>query len=379
MLRSEPAHEEARYWLGVSLLRLDRTEEAEDTLTPLAETPGSWRHPALLHRALARQKRGRTAESRADLLVVQAESEVPELRSKARQLLEEPALEPPAAAVLSLKCSVSGFLKAGYDSNVPLLSETSLSRGSGEGSAFLAGFVSGELEVFKDEVLTLRGSGLSQRHAEVPEADVIALLGELDGQWKTEEGLVLGASLHAEGYYLDDEFLFDRTGLRCEARLRLRSDFRIAAGGLWMRKDFAKQDFEGLDSQERGVNLELHWAPLPGRLEVRGVYRFLGENAKAGDQDHQDHRGELGVVYRPQADWEFRLEGWLASATYADPDPLTLRTRKDWREGVRLSATWTCAQGLQFVLEGDFERVNSTLEDFDSDRTTFSGGIDLQF
>lgn len=380
VLESEPDHPEARYWLGVSLVLLNRSAEAEAMLSPLAAGTGPWRFLALFHRALARRHLGRVEEARADLLILQQEADLPELRSKATELLEDPGGSPRITGTSSpLSFSFTGFLKSGYDSNVPLLADTSVGRGSGEGSAFLAAFVSGDLGLLQRGALVLRGSGLSQRFAEVPEADLIVLLGELESLWKWPEFLDFRASLHSEGSFLDDEFLFRRIGASGELTRSLWSGLSVAAGGLWMQRDFAEAEWDALDSHETGAHAGAVWEALPGFLEVRATYRYLTENAHEGDLDHQDHRLELRSTILPHPDGEILLEGWFARSDYAEANRVAPRPRRDLRAGVRASFSWTFAAGLRLFVEGDYERVNSTLKTFDFERTTVSGGLAINF
>lgn len=378
VLEAAPEHADARYALGVSQLELGRPADAERTLAPLLEPPGTWSDLARFHRGLARRRLGREAEAVDDLRRVAESAETPELRARARQLLEPAA---PAADAAPGRPRVSGvaLVKAGYDSNVLLLPETSVSRGSEESSAFLLSYASGEADLTGDDVLLLRASGLDVRYDEVRHADLGGLLGELEARHAWADVGAARVSLLGDLFQLDHDPLFRRAGVQGAFRRDWIPELATDVGALWSARDYRPEEFEPLDGTEAGAHAEAIWTVRPAALEVRLAWRVLAENADREDLDARTHRGELKVRIRPWPDTELRLEGWLAKADYGAPDPATLATRHDRRRGGRANASWTVVEHLQLFVEVEAERSNSTLDDFDYSRVAGSGGVAYNF
>ncbi len=359
VLPALPEPDEARYCLGVSQFELRRDAEAEATLGPLAAGAGPWKALALYHRGLARRRQGREAEAVEDLRAAGEQTEAPELRARAQELIEAPA-----------RVSFLALLKAGYDSNVLLLPDTSVARGSAEGAAFFMSFASGEASLTED--LRLRAGALDLRYDGVPGADLNALLGELEGSTEWEGVGVARLALHGDLFHLDHEPFFRRTGLQAAIQRATLPGLTLEAGALWMAKDFRPDEFQPMDAVETGARLEARWAALPERLDLRLAYRFLRENADADDLDARTNRGDLGVTWHPAADLEARLDGWLSKAGYDGG-------RRDRRRGLRAATAWAPRAGLQLFVEFEADVVDSTADLFDYRRRVGAVGASLSF
>lgn len=318
-LRALPENDEARYYHGASLLELGRKAEAVDVLAPLAEKDGPWKE-------LARVQRERAA--------------------------------PPKI------WAVQALLKAGYDSNVLLLPETSLARGSEEGAAFLMTYGSAELSPL--EPLTLRAGLLDVRYDDLAEADIGALLGEIEGRAELSDVLRGALSLHADAVRLGHDPLFRGAGP--EAKLIWRADpaLEVEAAALGTSKRFSPDEFKDLDGTLVEGKLELRWKGLAA------AYRLSDENAEAEEFDVLSHRGDARLTVVPADGWELRAEGWIVRSVFGDD-------RKDLRRGARATAAWTPAPGVQLFLEGELERSGSTEDEFDYSRRLAAAGLIVSF
>jgi tetratricopeptide (TPR) repeat protein len=371
-LRASPDLADARYALGVSLLELQRAAEAERTLAPLAEGGGIWS----FHRGLARRRLGREAEAVDDLRRVAETAEAPELRARARDLLAPDVqdVEPSAPRLSGLV-----LMKAGYDSNVLLLPETSVSRGSEEDSAFLFSFASADADLTGDDVLRFRASALDVRYDDVRRADLSGLLGEVEGRHTWAEAGTGRLALHGDLFHLDHDPLYRRAGVSAAFRRDWIPELGTEVGGLWSVRDYRPSDFEPLDGRDLGAHLEAIWAGVPDLLDARLAYRFLDENADRDDLDARVHRLELKGTIRLRTDVDLRLDGWLAKADYGAPDPATLETRHDRRRGGRATASWMATPAFQVFVEVEAERSNSSISDFDYSRVAGSAGAAFYF
>jgi hypothetical protein len=360
---------EARYLLGVSLLDLGRAEEAVEALAPLAGREGPWRALARFHRGLALRAIGREGEAAEDLRAVAESEGDPELRRRARELL----VAPPRP------WSAEAFVKGGYDSNVLLLPETSLSRGSEEGAAFLQSFVSAAWDPLGAEALVARGSLLDIRYADLAEADVDALLGEVAGRVDLSETVEGRLSLHADAFRLDRDPLFHRAGAEGSLRWEASPAFALETGGLWKAKDFRQDVYEDLDGSEMELRVQADGPLLAGIAAARAVYRLLRDDTEEDALDVVCHRGELRVTLYPDPDGEIRMESWLAGAVYGAPDPATSQTRRDRRLGGRASLLWSLGGGWRVLAEAELERRDSSVGDFDYTRAVGSLGALFAF
>ncbi len=375
-LQATPDLADARYALGVSLLELDRAAEAERTLLPLIDGGGTWSDLARFHRGLARRRLGREAEAVEDFRRVAETAAAFELRTRARDLMA-----PAAGDVAPLPPRLSGLvlLKAGYDSNVLLLPETSVSRGSEEDSAFLMSFASADADLTGDDVLRLRASALDVRYDDVRHADLSGLLGELEGRQTWAEAGTGRLTLHGDLFHLDHDPLYRRAGASAAFRRDWIPELGTEIGALWSVRDYRPSDFEPLDGRDLGAHVEAIWAGVPDLLDARLAYRFLDEDADRDDLDAHVHRLELKGVIHLRSDVELRLDGWLAKADYGAPDPATLETRHDRRRGGRAQASWMLTPELQVFVEVEGERSNSSISDFDYSRLAGSAGAAFYF
>ncbi|HEX7899119.1 MAG TPA: tetratricopeptide repeat protein [Planctomycetota bacterium] len=348
-LRAVTGRDEASYELGVSLFELKRYEEAVDVLGPLAAREGSWRSLARYHRGLALRALGREAEAVEDLRAV----DDPRLR------------ELPGAKAWG----VEALAKAGYDSNVLLLPETSLARGSEEGAAFLQTFLTADWE----GPVVVRGSVLDIRYDDLAEADIDAFLGEVAGRAALSSALAGRLSLHADAVRLGHDPLFRRGGAEAALEWAAAPALALETGLLWKAKDFRSSAFDDLDGSEAEA-----WARAAGEA-WRAGYRLLRDDARENFLDVLTHRLEALVSLRPAADLELRFEGWLSAGAYGAPDPSTSRTRRDRRLGGRAEALWSAGGGLRLVAEAELERCDSSASDFDYTRAVGSLGALFAF
>ena len=361
--------DEARYTLGVSLLELDRAEEAVEALAPLAGREGPWRALSRFHRALALRALGRETEAAEDLRDVAENAEEVELRNKARDLLA------PGARSWSAEVLVKG----GYDSNVLLLPATSLSRGSEEKAAFLQTFFTADWDPLGAETLVVRGSVLDIRYDDLPEADVDAFLGEVAGRADLSDTLEGRLSLHADAFRLDRDPFFRRGGAEAALRWEASPALALEGGAGVKAKDFRSSAFDDLDGSEIELRAQADGPLVTGFADARAVYRLLRDDAREDFLDVLSHRGEVRVSLYPDADREIRLESWLAGAAYGAPDPSAFRTRKDRRLGSRASLLWSLGGGLRLLAEAELERCDSSIGEFDYTRAVGSLGALFAF
>lgn len=301
------------------------------------------------------------------------------MRRRAAELLVAEAEPLPADASAPLPITLLALLKGGYDSNVLLLPETSLARGSQEGDAFLLGYLSGSVELAADRRLVARAGVLDVLHADVKDADLDAYLADVEGRTPLGAGWTAGLLLQAGLYRLDRDSLFREAGVEATLAWDPVPEWSLEAGLPGTRKDYLQTAFEELDALSLGLRLQAAWRPSGTPVELRAVWRFLDENAEAAEQDHRGQRGELRFTLLPAPDWELRAEAWAQELRHGAPDPLLLETRRDRRTGGRLGATWTLRPDLQVFAELDTERGESTLDAFDYRRSTAALGATLSY
>lgn len=345
VLRARPEHDEARAYLGMSLVETRSFEEALEVLSPLVDRDGPWRLPARQYRDLA-------------------------LRG-----LDGEAVETPRAWALAFQ----GLLKAGYDSNVLLLPRTSQARGSEEGAAFVMSFASAEADPWGDGRLVARGSVLDIRYDDLAEADIGAFLFELAGRATLSDVLSGRAALHGDAVRLGHDPLFNRVGPEAGLLWRLDPAWTIEVAARWMSKDFRPDAFQDLDGGESEGRVEAGWTALPGLLELRLAYRLEGEDAAEEAFDVLSHRVEARVSVYPAPEGEARLEAWFAGAKHGAPDPTAQRTRRDQLRGARVSFFWTLCPSARLFVDAEMERNASTIGDFDYSRRAASAGVALAF
>jgi len=373
---------DALYYLAVSRLELKKDAAAEASFSRLLESPSRWEELARFHRGLARQRQGRQAEAQEDWRWVLARGQDPELKSRVQDLLEQqkqpavPTVPPPKEK----PWSVLFYEKAGYDSNVLRLPETSVSTRTEEGDVFLTSFATGSLRLADADRLTARLSLLDVTYADLGESNLDAVLAALESATPLGRSLSLETSAHGELFYLDRESLFRRGGLKGALRYEAFPRLLFRGGLAFMAKDFRDGELEFLDSTDVGGFLEGQLDGVAGpwtRATLR--YELDHESADADDQSFFEHRFTLGLHFRFWEVLTAKVEGFSRWRFHEEADRVLGRTREDRRLGARVTLSYPILDALHVFLELEAERNASTLDPFDYDREVAALGVFLFF
>jgi tetratricopeptide (TPR) repeat protein len=376
-LRFRPGDVEATYLLGVSQYELGDFADADRTLSSAALREGRRRHLALFYRALARIRLDRVEEAREDLQRVARESPDDSMRERAEKWLERlskaegraPDRRPPRTR------SVVFQGKIGYDSNVLRLPETSITAATEEDDLFIQAFLMGSAEFVRPNRLVGRLSLLAHEYLNQREFSVEAALGALENEVRLGADLRWKSSAHFELYTLDQKSLFRRLGVRTGPRLRISPSTHVSADGLLMAKDYRREVLDDLDATEYGFGLEVRRLRLFSRLDGLARYEFAREDAEAPDRSFTEHKFQGRLEARLSDRLRTRLDGRALRRTYDERDRTFGETREDVKGVARLSAIYRLRSRVELIAEVQVEGNDSTIGNFDYDRTILQAGF----
>jgi tetratricopeptide (TPR) repeat protein len=375
-LRYRPGDAEATYFLGVSQYELGNFADADRSLSPVATREGPRQHLALFYRALARVRLDRVEDAREDLKRVAIESPEDSLRERARDWVErlsKPEERVPGRRARSRSVVFQG--KAGYDSNVLRLPETSVASGTEEGDIFLQGFLMGSAEFVALNRLVGRLSLLAHEYLNQKEFSVEAALAALENEVRLGRHLGWKSSAHMEFYTLDRKSLLRRMGIRTGPRLRLSPSTQVSAHGVLMAKDYRRDLLDDLDATEYGLGLEVRAFRLLRRLNGLARYELAREDADAPDRSFTEHKLQGRLEVRLADDLRTRLDGRALRRTYDERDRTFGETRRDLKGIARLSMAYRLSSRVDLVAEVQVEGNDSTIGNFDYVRTILQTGF----
>jgi tetratricopeptide (TPR) repeat protein len=381
-LRLQPDSPDALYYLGVTESELREFALAEGTLSRLIALDSRWTELARFHRGIVRLGLGRQLDAEQDLRWVIQEGRSEELKPRAQDLLErrdEPFRPEAPRKPVEKTWRVALLEKAGYDSNVLRLPETSVARSTKDGDAFLMTFLMGSVELAEERLLTARLSLLDVSYADLSEFALDAVLAALESEAPLAGDLSAFASGHGEVFYLDRESFFRRAGVKGGLRYSPSQWVKVSVGGSYLAKDFRQEALQDLDASEEAGFLELELKRINPWLQALLRYELHYEHADAPDRAHLEHRVWARLEFTPGAALKGRLEGGGRVRAHDDVDRLYLKTREDERLGMRATVYYTIADRVQLFVEAEAERNRSNISDFDYGREVISVGLLVVF